>query len=83
MMCQLANCFYAKVLQLGTGAKLPGVCVWGCYTSISSGISIRVGRYFDLSRYFIEGRNLSDDISKLLSCSMTIMILIRMCMKLL
>jgi hypothetical protein len=29
--------------------------------------------------YRIEGRNLSDDISKLSSCSMTIVILLRMC----
>ena len=29
--------------------------------------------------YRIEGRNLNDDISKLSSCSMTIVILLRMC----
>jgi hypothetical protein len=50
-------------------------------------IVIRVGRYFDILIYHdifnrdyrIEGRNLSDDISKLSSCSMTIVILLRMC----
>jgi hypothetical protein len=47
----------------------------------------RVGRYFDIliyrdifnRDYCIESRNLSDDISKLSSCSMTIVILLRMC----
>ena len=44
----------------------------------------RVGRYFDIliyrdifnRHYCIEGRNLSDDISKLSSCSITIAILL-------
>jgi hypothetical protein len=47
----------------------------------------RVGRYFDIliyrdifnRDYRIEGRNLSNDISKLSSCLMTIVILLRMC----
>ena len=47
----------------------------------------RVGRYFDIliyrdifnCDYRIEGRNLSDDISKLSSWSKTIVILLRMC----
>ena len=47
----------------------------------------RVGRYFDIliyrdifnRDYRIEGRNLSDDISKLSSWSKTIVILLRMC----
>ena len=49
--------------------------------------SSRVGRYFDIliyrdifnDDYRIEGRNLSNDISKLSSCSMTIVILLHMC----
>jgi hypothetical protein len=43
-------------------------------------VETRVGRYFDIliyrdifnRDYCIEGRNLSDDISKLSSCSLTI-----------
>jgi hypothetical protein len=50
-------------------------------------IACRVGRYFDIfiyrdifnHDYRIERRNLSDDISKLSSCSMTIVILLHMC----
>ena len=58
----------------------------GC-SDKSDTVMIRVGRYFDIliyrdifnHDYRIEGRNLSDDISKLSSCSMTIMILLHMC----
>jgi hypothetical protein len=54
---------------------------------ITSLVPPRVGRYFDIliyrdifiRDYRIEGRNLSDDISKLSSCSLTIVILLRMC----
>ena len=50
-------------------------------------VTIRVGRYFDIliyrdifnRDYRIEGRNLSDDISELSSCSLTIVILLRLC----
>ena len=46
---------------------------------------LRVGRYFDIliyrdisnRDYRIEAKNLSDDLSKLSSCSMTIVILLR------
>ena len=52
-----------------------------CNTRISS----RVGRYFDVliysgisnRDYRIEAKNLSDDLSKLSSCSLTIVILLR------
>jgi hypothetical protein len=50
-------------------------------------MTTRVGRYFDIliyrdifnRDYRIEGRNLSDDISKLSSWLKTIVILLRMC----
>ena len=51
------------------------------------GFHRRVGRYFNIliyrdifnRDYCIEGRNLIDDISKLSSCLMSIVILLHMC----
>ena len=56
-------------------------------TSCNKVVGYRVGRYFDIliyrdifnRDYRIEGRNLSNDISKLSLCSLTIVILLRMC----
>ena len=66
---------------LGNPRHLKGTV---CLPKISC-VQNRVGRYFDIliyrdisnRDYRIEAKNLSDDLSKLSSCSMTIVILLR------